>query len=74
MGDLHLVRPALNFFTLDAGILMIVHQVRLKMTPPLWLKVIGWVVVVAHRILVSAPVPLMLIRGLNWVGLGWGWA
>ena len=33
-----------------------------------------WVVVVAHRIFVSAQVPLGLIRVLNWVGLGWGWA
>ena len=28
--------------------------------------------VVAYRILVSSPVPLGLIRGFNWVGLGWG--
>ena len=28
-----------------------------------------WVVVVAYRILVSAPVPLGLIRVLNWVGV-----
>ena len=27
--------------------------------------------VVAYRILVSAPVPLVLIGFLNWVGLGW---
>ena len=26
------------------------------------------------RTLVSAPVPLELIRVLNWAGLGWGWA
>ena len=36
---------------------------------------VGWVGgVVAHRILVSAPGPLGLIRFLNWVGLGWGLA
>ena len=29
----------------------------------------GWWV--AYRILVSAPVPLVLIGFLNWVGLGW---
>ena len=38
---------------------------------PSCLKVMGWgggvVVVVAHKILVSAPVPLVLIRPLNWV-------
>ena len=26
---------------------------------------------VAHEILVSAPVPLGIIRSLNWIGLGW---
>ena len=30
--------------------------------------------VVAHKILVSAPVPLELIGLLDWFGLGWGWA
>ena len=30
-----------------------------------------WVVVVAYRILVSAPVPFGLIWVFNWVGLGW---
>ena len=29
---------------------------------------------VAYRILVSAPVLLVLIGCLIWVGLGWGWA
>ena len=29
MGDLHLVLPALNMSTLDAGILIMVQQVRL---------------------------------------------
>ena len=37
--------------------------------PPSFLKVGGWVV--AYRILVSAPVPLVLIGFLNWVELGW---
>ena len=32
------------------------------------------VYVVAHKILVSAPVPLELIGPLNLVSLGWGWA
>ena len=35
-----------------------------------WVVVVvvgGWV---AYRILVSAPVPLVLIRVLNWVGVG----
>ena len=37
-----------------------------------WGGVVGWgggvgVVVVAHKILVSAPVPLELIGPLNWV-------
>ena len=31
MGDLHLVLPALNLSTLDAGILIMVQHVRLKM-------------------------------------------
>ena len=31
MGDLRLVLPALNLFTLDAGILIMMHQVRLMM-------------------------------------------
>ena len=31
MGDLHLVYPALNLSTLDAGILIMVQQVRLMM-------------------------------------------
>ena len=31
MGDLHLVLPALNLYTLDAGILIMVQQVRLMM-------------------------------------------
>ena len=31
------------------------------------------VVVVAYRILVSAPVPFGLIWVFNWVGLGWDW-
>ena len=31
------------------------------------------VVVVAYRILLSAPVPFELIWVLNWVGLGWDW-
>ena len=29
--------------------------------------------ILISMILVSAPVPLGLIWGLNWVGLGWGW-
>ena len=38
------------------------------------LKVMGWVVVVvAYRILVSAPVPFGLIWVSKWVGLGWDW-
>ena len=32
MGDLHLGLPALNLSTLDAGILIIVQQVRLMMS------------------------------------------
>ena len=35
------------------------------------LKSYGWVVVVAYRILVSAPVHFGLIWVSNWVGLGW---
>ena len=31
MGDLHLILPALNLSTLDAGILIIVKQIRLMM-------------------------------------------
>ena len=31
MGDLHLVHPALNLFTLNAGILIMMQQVRLMM-------------------------------------------
>ena len=31
------------------------------------------VYVVAHKILVSAPVPLGFFGTLNWVGLVWGW-
>ena len=31
MGDLHLVLPAMNVSTLDAGILIMVQQVRLMM-------------------------------------------
>ena len=43
-------------------------------TPPSCLKVRGgWVVVVAYRILLSAPVPFGLIWVSNWVGLGWDW-
>ena len=37
------------------------------------LKSWGWVVVVAYRILVSAPVPFGLIWVSNWVGLDWDW-
>ena len=33
----------------------------------------SWVVVVAYRILVSAPVPFGLIWVFNWVGLGLDW-
>ena len=40
--------------------------------PPSCLKVVGGVGWVAHKSLVSAPVPLQLI-GI-WVWLGWGWA
>ena len=36
------------------------------------LKSYGWVVVVvAYRILVSAPVPFWVYLGWNWVELGW---
>ena len=44
-------------------------------TPPSCLKVVvgGWWVVVAYRILVSAPVPFWANWGWNWVGLGWDW-
>ena len=28
---------------------------------------------VAHKILVSAPVPFWVNWGWNWVGLGWDW-
>ena len=28
---------------------------------------------VAHKILVSAPVPFWVYWGWNWVGLGWDW-
>ena len=31
MGDLHLVLPALNLSSLNAGILIMMHQVRLIM-------------------------------------------
>ena len=31
MGDLHLVLPALNLSTLDAGILIMVHKVIMMM-------------------------------------------
>ena len=31
MGDMHLVLPALNLYTLNAGILIMMHQVRLMM-------------------------------------------
>ena len=31
MGDLHLVLPALNLYTLNAGILIMMQQVRLMM-------------------------------------------
>ena len=31
------------------------------------------VVVVAYRILLSAPVPFGLVWVSNWVGLGWDW-
>ena len=31
IGDVHLVLPALNLFTLNAGILIMVHQERLMM-------------------------------------------
>ena len=51
MGDTHLILPALNLSTLDAGILIMVQEV-------------------AQRILVSAPVPLELIRSFNWIGIG----
>ena len=36
------------------------------------LKSCGWVVV-AYRILVSAPVPFWVYLGWNWVGLDWDW-
>ena len=35
------------------------------------LKSYGWWVVVAYRILVSAPVPNWVYLGWNWVGLDW---
>ena len=38
-----------------------------------WGGWVGWGGVVAHKILVSAPVPLELIlTGFDWVGLGLG--
>ena len=45
MGDLHVVLPALNLSNMNAGILIMMQQVRLM------------VVVVAHKILVSAQGP-----------------
>ena len=111
MGDLHLVLPALNLSSLNAGILIMMHQVRLIMfslnmvdysltflllstwdffcwtsrgdhsepfllfdfcrgTTPSCLKVMGGGVVVAHKILVSAQGPLVLVLGLRVWGQG----
>ena len=77
-----------EFSTLDAGILIMVQQVRLIMFSLnmldnsmsfLSLSTLIFVGLVkqfmmAPMILVSAPVPLVLILVLNWVGLGWGCA
>ena len=69
MGDLHLVLPALNLSTLNAGNLIIMQQVRLMMFSlnmveysilPLTvhLRFFCWTSRVAHKILVSAQGPL----------------
>ena len=63
MGDMHLVLPALNLSSLNAGILIMMHQVRLNM-----LGGVGWWV--AHEILVSAQGPLVLALGLRVWGQG----
>ena len=63
MGDLHLVLPALNLSTLNAGIFIMMQQVRLMMC---------WV---AYEILVSAQGPLVLgfrLKGLGIRSLGPG--
>ena len=39
-----------------------------------WVECASGYVVVAYSILVTAQVPLEVIRVLNWVGLGLGWA
>ena len=70
MGDLHLVIPALNLSSLDAGILIMVQQVRLMIFS---LNMMDYSMsFLYHVILVSAPGPLGLIGSLNWVGLCWG--
>ena len=78
MGDLHLVLLALNLSIMDAGILIMVQQVRLMMFslnimdyPVLWdpsscLKVMGWVVGGLKHFSVS----LRPLGSLNLLGLG----
>ena len=73
MGELHLVVHALNLSTMNAGILIMVQQVRLMMYSLNMVDFYVSFVLLAHIILVSDPVPLGLIGSLNWVGLGWGW-
>ena len=59
MGDLYLVLSELILSTLDAGISIMVQQVRLM---------IFSLNMVDHVILVSAKVPLVIIGSFNWVG------
>ena len=75
MGDLHLVLPALNLSTLNAGILIMMQQVRLMMFS---LNTVDYsmsflLLSTFHEILVSAQGPLVLgFLGLGLRGLGPG--
>ena len=86
MVDLHLVLPALNFSTLDAGwnfdnettmqqvrfMMLTLNMVDSSMSTLIFL--FDGQVEGPFMILVSDPVPLGLMWVLNCVGLGWGWA
>ena len=66
MGNLHLVLPALNLSSLNAGISIMMQQVRLMM----FSLNMGWV---AHKILVLSPRPLsfwFLVLGFGVCGQG----
>ena len=77
MGDLHFFLTALNLSTLNAGILIMVQQVRLMMFSlsmvDYSMSFLSLWVVVAHKILVTSPEAKLLFPFLGLFGfLGFG--